>query len=56
MPAKIVPTAERPTDASAGLLGVVWAVIHGNDRGWFDPQILAGFVVGGALLLGFVAW
>ena len=42
--------------ASAGLLGVVWAVIHGNDRGWFDPQILAGFVVGGALLLGFVAW
>jgi len=42
--------------ASAGLLGVVWAVIHGNDRGWFDPQILAGFVIGGALLLAFVAW
>ncbi len=42
--------------ASTGLLGVVWAVIHGNDRGWFDGQILAGFVVGGALLLGFVAW
>ena len=42
--------------ASAGLLGVVWAVIHGNDRGWLDPQILAGFIVGGALLLTFVAW
>jgi EmrB/QacA subfamily drug resistance transporter len=42
--------------ASTGLLGVVWAVIHGNDRGWTDPQILAGFAVGGALLLAFVAW
>jgi EmrB/QacA subfamily drug resistance transporter len=42
--------------ASTGLLGVVWAVIHGNDRGWTDPQILAGFVIGGALLLTFVAW
>ncbi len=42
--------------ASGGLLGVVWAVIHGNDRGWFDPQILAAFAVGGTLLLAFVAW
>ena len=42
--------------ASAGLLGVVWGVIHGNDRGWLDPQILAAFVIGGALLIAFVAW
>ncbi len=42
--------------ASAGLLGVVWAVIHGNERGWFDLQIIAGLGIGGALLLGFVAW
>ena len=41
---------------SAGLLGVVWAVINGNERGWTDPQILAAFAVGGVLLLGFVAW
>src|SRR3954464_5649427 len=33
--------------ASAGLLGVVWATINGNERGWTDPTILAGFVVGG---------
>src|SRR4029079_3228635 len=26
--------------ASAGLLGVVWATINGNERGWTDPQIL----------------
>ena len=42
--------------ASAGLLGVVWGVIHGNDRGWFDPQILATMGVGGMLLLTFVWW
>jgi EmrB/QacA subfamily drug resistance transporter len=42
--------------ASTGLLGVVWSVIHGNDYGWFDPRILAGFIIGGGLLLGFVWW
>ena len=26
--------------ASAGLLGLVWGVIHGNDHGWTDPQIV----------------
>ena len=24
--------------ASAGLLGIVWGVINGNDRGWTDPR------------------
>jgi EmrB/QacA subfamily drug resistance transporter len=42
--------------ASGGLLGLVWAVIHGNDRGWTDPQILVAFAVGTVLLVGFVAW
>src|SRR3954468_1698523 len=42
--------------ASFGLLGVVWGVIHGNERGWFDPQIVAAMAVGGALLIGFVLW
>ena len=41
--------------ASAGLLGVVWATINGNERGWTDPQILAAIAVGALLLLGFVA-
>jgi EmrB/QacA subfamily drug resistance transporter len=41
---------------SGGLLGVVWSVIHGNERGWTDPQIIAGLAVGAALLIAFVAW
>jgi len=31
--------------ASAGLLGVVWGVINGNERGWTDPQIVAAIGV-----------
>ena len=42
--------------ASVGLLGVVWAVINGNERGWTDPQIVGGLVVGAVLLLGFALW
>ena len=42
--------------ASAGLLGVVWGVINGNERGWTDPQIVAAVGVGAVLLLGFVGW
>ncbi len=42
--------------ASAGLLGVVWGVINGNERGWTDPQIVAAIGVGALLLLGFVGW
>jgi EmrB/QacA subfamily drug resistance transporter len=42
--------------ASGGLLGLVWAVIHGNDQGWTDPQILGAFVLGAVLLVLFAAW
>ena len=42
--------------ASAGLLGVVWGVINGNERGWTDPAILAAIGVGALLLVGFVAY
>ena len=42
--------------ASSGLLGLVWGVIHGNDQGWTDPQILGAFVLGAVLLLLFAAW
>src|SRR3954447_7860491 len=41
---------------SFGLLGLVWSTIHGNDQGWTDPQILAGYAVGAVLLVGFVLW
>ena len=42
--------------ASAGLLGIVWGVINGNDRGWTDPAILAAIGVGALLLVGFVVY
>jgi EmrB/QacA subfamily drug resistance transporter len=42
--------------ASAGLLGLVWGVIHGNERGWTDPQIVGSLGIGLLLLGGFVAW
>ena len=41
---------------SAGLLALVWGVIHGNDRGWTDPQIVGALAIGAALLAGFLAW
>ena len=42
--------------ASAGLLSLVWGVIHGNERGWADPQIVATLVAGVALLVAFFFW
>jgi len=42
--------------ASAGLFGIVWALVRGNSVGWGTPQI-AGSLVAGAVVLGaFVAW
>ncbi len=41
---------------SAGLFGVVWALVRGNAQGWASPEIIAA-LAGGALLVGlFVAW
>ena len=42
--------------ASAGLVGIVWGLVRANEVGWTSPQIIGAFVVGGALLLSFVAW
>ena len=42
--------------ATGGLLGVVLGLIRGGDVGWTNSLVLAGFVAGGALLAGFVAW
>jgi len=41
---------------STGLLALVWGVIHGNDRGWTDPQIVAALAVGAVLMALFLAW
>jgi EmrB/QacA subfamily drug resistance transporter len=41
---------------SAGLFGLVWGVIHGNEKGWSDPQIVAALAVGAALMVAFLVW
>src|SRR5439155_19918812 len=41
---------------SAGLFGIVWALVRGNTVGWGSPQIVGAFAVGGALIAAFVAW
>ncbi len=42
--------------ASAGLVGIVWGVTHGNGRGWTDSQIVAAIGVGTVLLVAFLLW
>ena len=44
------------TLASAGLFGIVYALIRGNADGWTSPTVLTGLVAGAALLIGFVLW
>src|SRR3954465_889041 len=42
--------------ASAGLCGVVLALVRGNTLGWTSPFVLTSLTVGLALVVGFVAW
>ncbi|WP_328778924.1 DHA2 family efflux MFS transporter permease subunit [Streptomyces canus] len=42
--------------ASGGLFGIVYALIRGNVDGWTSTPVLAGFIAGTALLIGFVLW
>ena len=41
---------------SAGLLGIVWATVRGNEAGWTAPATLAAYAAGAAAVAGFVAW
>src|SRR5207249_10861505 len=42
--------------ASAGLLGIVWGLVRGNQVGWVSPEIV-GALAGGAIVLAFfVLW
>jgi EmrB/QacA subfamily drug resistance transporter len=51
--------ASRPLDlpglalASGGLLGLVWALVRGNEAGWSDPETLVPGLLGVLLLAGF---
>ena len=40
---------------SGGVLGIVWALVRGNDAGWASAEVLGAFALGIALLLAFVA-
>ena len=42
--------------ASAGLFGVVWALINGNGMGWTSPIIMGALAAGGVTLGAFVLW
>src|SRR4029453_3850140 len=42
--------------ASAGLLGIVWGLIHGQGDGWTSPRIVASLTIGTLLTRGFVVW
>src|SRR5919198_1837452 len=42
--------------ASAGLFGIVWGLVRGNEVGWGSAQIVGSLVAGAALLAAFVAW
>jgi EmrB/QacA subfamily drug resistance transporter len=42
--------------ASAGLFGIVWGLVRGNNVGWSSPEIVASFVAGAVVLMAFVAW
>jgi EmrB/QacA subfamily drug resistance transporter len=42
--------------ASAGLLGIVWGLVRGNDHGWTSVGIVTPLVVGAILVAAFVAW
>jgi len=38
------------------VLGLVWGVVRGTAAGWDSPEVIGSFVLGGLLLLGFLAW
>jgi EmrB/QacA subfamily drug resistance transporter len=42
--------------ASAGLLGIVWALVNANARGWGSAEVVASFAAGGVLLGAFLLW
>ena len=41
---------------SAGMFGLVWGLIRGNDQGWTSPEIVAAFTLGALFVAAFVAW
>jgi EmrB/QacA subfamily drug resistance transporter len=42
--------------ASAGLLGIVWGLVRGNQAGWSSLEIASSLTAGAAVVAAFVAW
>src|SRR5690242_9360448 len=42
--------------ASAGLFGIVWGLVRGNELGWASGQIVVALAAGVVLAAAFVAW
>src|SRR6187551_564784 len=41
---------------SAGLFGIVWALVRGNGQGWASPEIVGSLAAGAILVAGFILW
>jgi EmrB/QacA subfamily drug resistance transporter len=41
---------------SAGLFGLVWGLVRGNDAGWGSLEVIASLAAGLALIAAFVRW
>ena len=44
------------TLVSAGVVGLVWALVRANDIGWSSPEIVGSLLAGCVLLVAFVGW
>src|SRR3989449_3407922 len=42
--------------ASAGLLGIVWGLVRGNQVGWGSAEIVSALLAGTLVLIAFVRW
>jgi EmrB/QacA subfamily drug resistance transporter len=42
--------------ASAGLTGIVWALVRGNGQGWGSPEIVTALAAGAFLFVLFILW
>ncbi len=62
----LIPTSKDPAArrldpigallSIGGLVALLYGIIQAPENGWTDPGILAGFAIGGVLLLTFLAW
>ncbi|WP_432888644.1 DHA2 family efflux MFS transporter permease subunit [Kribbella sp. CA-245084] len=42
--------------ATAGVLSIVWGVVHGADDGWTSGSVLGSLIAGVVLLAAFIGW